>query len=95
MEAQLLARPRIALAMGDAAGVSSELAAKVLADPAVREAAEITVIGDARMLARGAEFAGVNPDVDVVRHGRDRSALAGRGRGAASTRHRAPHRHPG
>lgn len=69
MEAQLLVRPRIALAMGDAAGVSSELAAKVLADPQVREAAEITVIGDARMLARGAEFAGVNPDVDVVRDG--------------------------
>ncbi|WP_115353406.1 4-hydroxythreonine-4-phosphate dehydrogenase PdxA [Roseomonas gilardii] len=55
--------------MGDAAGVSSELAAKVLADPQVREAAEITVIGDARMLARGAEFAGVDPDVDVVRDG--------------------------
>ena len=69
MEAQLLTRPRIALAMGDAAGVSSELAAKVLADPQVREAAEITVIGDARMLARGAEFAGVDPDVDVVRDG--------------------------
>ncbi|SUE62665.1 4-hydroxythreonine-4-phosphate dehydrogenase 2 [Roseomonas gilardii subsp. rosea] len=69
MEAQLPVRPRIALAMGDAAGVSSELAAKVLADPQVREAAEITVIGDARMLARGAEFAGVDPDVDVVRDG--------------------------
>ncbi|UPG73450.1 4-hydroxythreonine-4-phosphate dehydrogenase PdxA [Roseomonas gilardii subsp. gilardii] len=69
MEAQLLTRPRIALAMGDAAGVSSELAAKVLADPVVREAAEITVIGDVRMLARGAEFAGVDPDVDVVREG--------------------------
>ncbi|WP_431283603.1 4-hydroxythreonine-4-phosphate dehydrogenase PdxA [Humitalea sp. 24SJ18S-53] len=56
-------RPRIALAMGDAAGVSAELAARVLADPAVRAAADITVIGDARVLAEGARVAGVELDI--------------------------------
>ena len=55
--------PRIALAMGDAAGISAELAASVLADEAVREAAAITVIGDRRMLEQGARFAGVELDV--------------------------------
>ena len=64
-----MGKPRIALAMGDAAGVSPELAAKVLADDDVRQAATITVLGDARVLARGAEVAGVALDVDTVREG--------------------------
>ena len=61
--------PRIALAMGDAAGISSELAAKVLADPEVLAAAEITVIGDARVLAEGARIAGVTLDIDTIAEG--------------------------
>jgi 4-hydroxythreonine-4-phosphate dehydrogenase len=60
-------RPRIALAMGDAAGISPELTAKVLADDAVRAAAEITVIGDARVLAAGARVAEVQLDIGIVR----------------------------
>lgn len=59
--------PRIALAMGDAAGVSAELAARVLADPEIRAAAAITVIGDRRMLEQGARFAGV--ELDIAAHG--------------------------
>ena len=55
--------------MGDAAGISPELAAKVLADETVRAAAEITVIGDARVLAEGARVAGVSLDIDVVADG--------------------------
>jgi 4-hydroxythreonine-4-phosphate dehydrogenase len=55
--------------MGDAAGVSAELAAKVLADEAVRASAEITVIGDGRVLAEGARVAGVPLDIDIVRDG--------------------------
>lgn len=51
--------------MGDAAGISSELAARVLADPEIR-AAEIIVIGDARMLARGAQIAGIELDIDTL-----------------------------
>ena len=62
-------RPRLALAMGDAAGISPELTAKVLADDAVRSAAEITVIGDMRVLAEGARVAGVPVDIDVARDG--------------------------
>ena len=63
-------KPRLALAMGDAAGVSAELAAKVLADPQVREAARIVVTGDARVLAEGARVAGVLLDIDTVPDGR-------------------------
>jgi len=58
-------RPVIALAMGDPAGISPELTAKVLALPDVREAADLIVFGDARVLAAGARAAGVEPDVDV------------------------------
>ena len=61
--------PHLALAMGDAAGISPELAAKVLADPEIRAAARITVFGDERVLRRGAEVAGVELDIDVVPDG--------------------------
>ncbi|MBB5692361.1 4-hydroxythreonine-4-phosphate dehydrogenase PdxA [Muricoccus pecuniae] len=61
--------PRIALAMGDAAGISPELTARVLADEAVRGSAEITVIGDQRVLADGARIAGLAPELDVVMQG--------------------------
>ena len=64
-----MSKPRIALAMGDAAGVSAELAAKVLADEAVRASSAITVVGDARVLAQGAAVAGVAPDIEIVRDG--------------------------
>ena len=46
-------RPVVALAIGDAAGVSAELAAKALADPQIRDAAHYVVIGDRRLLAQG------------------------------------------
>lgn len=58
-------RPVIALAMGDPAGISPELTAKVLALPDVRGAADLVVFGDARVLAAGARAAGVEPDIDV------------------------------
>ncbi|MCQ4160313.1 4-hydroxythreonine-4-phosphate dehydrogenase PdxA [Roseomonas sp. GC11] len=60
-------RPRIALAMGDAAGISPELTARILADEAVRAAAEITVLGDARVLAEGARIAGLAPEIEIRR----------------------------
>jgi 4-hydroxythreonine-4-phosphate dehydrogenase len=50
--------------MGDPAGISAELTAKVIALPEVRAAADIVVIGDARMLALGAKAAGLAPDVE-------------------------------
>ena len=53
--------PLIALAMGDPAGVSPELTAKVVALDDVRAAARLAVIGDARVFDAGAELAGVAP----------------------------------
>jgi 4-hydroxythreonine-4-phosphate dehydrogenase len=66
IDAQHHSKPRIALAMGDAAGISAELAAKVLADETVRSAARIVVFGDARVLAEGARVAGLPVDVEIV-----------------------------
>lgn len=61
--------PLIALAMGDPAGVSPELTAKLLADDDVRQAAKIVVFGDRRILDGGAAVAGVKLDIDVVAPG--------------------------
>ena len=58
-------RPILALAMGDPAGISAELAAKVLALPEIRAAADLVVIGDARVLAAGAKVAGVATDIAI------------------------------
>lgn len=57
-------RPIIALAMGDPAGVSPELTAKLIASEVVNEAARLIVIGDRRVLEKGAKFAGLELDMD-------------------------------
>jgi 4-hydroxythreonine-4-phosphate dehydrogenase len=59
-------RPRIALAMGDPAGISPELTARLLADREVTSAGQILVIGDCRVLAEGARVARVTLDIDRV-----------------------------
>ena len=59
------ALPTIALAMGDPAGISPELTAKVLGLDEVRAAARIVVIGDMRVLAAGAKVAGVAIPADA------------------------------
>lgn len=51
-------RPVIALAMGDPAGISPELTAKVVALDEVRKAARVIVIGDRRVFDEGARIAG-------------------------------------
>ena len=61
--------PIIALAMGDPAGISPELTAKLLANDEVRAAARIVVFGDQRILAEGARIAGVSLDIAVVSPG--------------------------
>ena len=58
-------RPLIALAMGDPAGISPELTARLLADPEIRAEVALIAIGDLRILAEGAAVAGVDPDVEV------------------------------
>jgi 4-hydroxythreonine-4-phosphate dehydrogenase len=57
-------RPTIALAMGDPAGVSAELTAKLVALEEARRAARIVVIGDRRVYADGAKVAGLAAEPD-------------------------------
>jgi 4-hydroxythreonine-4-phosphate dehydrogenase len=59
-------KPRIAVAMGDPAGISPEIAAKLLASPSIREAAELVIFGDRRVLEAGAKVAELPLDIDVV-----------------------------
>ena len=59
-------KPTLALAIGDPAGIGPELAARLLADAEVRDAAHLVVIGDRRVLRRGAVVAGVEADLPVV-----------------------------
>jgi len=56
---------RVAFAIGDAGGISAELAARVLAD-ADANRDDLIVIGDRRLLARGAADAGVEIEIPVV-----------------------------
>jgi 4-hydroxythreonine-4-phosphate dehydrogenase len=51
--------------MGDPAGISPELTVRAVALPEIRDAADLVVIGDARVLAAGATVAGIDPDVDI------------------------------
>ena len=60
------AQPTIALAMGDPAGISPELTAKLLADDEVRAAARFIVIGDKRVYDEGARIAGVSSELPVI-----------------------------
>lgn len=64
MMPDLRQRPTIALAMGDPAGVSPELTAKLIASETVNAAARLIVIGDRRILEKGARFAGLSLDVN-------------------------------
>ncbi|AWI84806.1 4-hydroxythreonine-4-phosphate dehydrogenase [Alloyangia pacifica] len=56
---------RVALAIGDAAGIGPELAAKIVAD-AQANLGDLIVIGDARLLKKGAQTAGVKIDLPVI-----------------------------
>ena len=58
-------RPRIAFAIGDAGGIGPELAARVLACEDVHRG-EMTVFGDARVLAMGARHAGLSVDLPTI-----------------------------
>ena len=62
-------RPTLAFALGDAAGIGSELAARMVADAAVRAAARLIVIGDRRQLDQGAQQAGIALDVPAWQPG--------------------------
>ncbi|MBR0818171.1 4-hydroxythreonine-4-phosphate dehydrogenase PdxA [Bradyrhizobium liaoningense] len=67
----MTAKPLIALAMGDPAGISPELTAKLAALDEVRARSRIVVIGDRRIFDEGARVAGVKPDLAMVEQGAD------------------------
>jgi 4-hydroxythreonine-4-phosphate dehydrogenase len=58
--------PRLAITMGDPAGIGPEVTARALADPQVRKAARPVVIGDARVMAAAARLAGLDLPVRTV-----------------------------
>jgi 4-hydroxythreonine-4-phosphate dehydrogenase len=64
-------RPIIALAMGDPAGISPELTARLLALDEVTAKARLVVIGDRRVLDDGARVAAVKLDLKDVPAGRE------------------------
>lgn len=53
------AKPRVAVTLGDPAGIGPELVARLLADPSTAEAADIVLISDERELADAQADAGV------------------------------------
>lgn len=61
-------RPRVGLVMGDPSGIGPEVLAKTLALPATLAACRAFVIADARIIARGAEAAGVTlpPRMELI-----------------------------
>ncbi len=56
--------PLLALAIGDPAGISPELTARLLVDAQVANETRLLVIGDARLLAAGARDAGVDLEIE-------------------------------
>lgn len=58
--------PRVAIAMGDPAGISPELLAKLLSNRELLDLATVTVIGDRRVLAAGEKAAGVTIEIPLV-----------------------------
>lgn len=58
-------KPRLALVLGDPAGIGAEVAARLLVSPDAHDAV-LLVIGDRRLLQRGAREAGVKCELPVV-----------------------------
>jgi len=70
-------KPLIALAMGDPAGIGAELAARLLSDADVRQAADILLLGDRRVWAMGLGQAGIAHELaDLDGFGEHGQALA-------------------
>jgi len=59
-------KPTIALLHGDATGIGPELAAKLLSLFEIRDAANIILVGDRRVFARGCEIAEADIDIRFI-----------------------------
>lgn len=73
-------KPRIAITMGDAAGIGPEIVVKSLADARVREWCDPVVLGDLQVLRAAADQAGVTLRLEAV----DRPAAWRGGAGTAA-----------
>ena len=69
--------PRVVIAMGDPAGISPELLAKLLNQKDLLALAAVTVIGDRRVLALGEQAAGITLDIETVGASDKAAARAG------------------
>jgi 4-hydroxythreonine-4-phosphate dehydrogenase len=58
--------PRIAVTMGDAAGIGPEVIVRALLDPECAGRSNCVVVGDAARLRRAAELVGLQPDIVTV-----------------------------
>lgn len=70
-------KPVIALAMGDPAGISPELTAKLSCLDEVRSRVRLIVVGDRRVFDEGARIAGVTPDLPNVMPSADIRSIGG------------------
>ena len=61
-----MSKPRIAITMGDPAGVGPELCLKLLATPSVRERCTPIIFGSAHVLAQASTATGVPPATHVI-----------------------------
>lgn len=59
-------KPSVALVLGDPAGIGPELVAKVLAQPALRELANVIIIADRHELEKGMTIAGQRFDYEEI-----------------------------
>ena len=72
------ALPRIAVTMGDGAGIGPEIIVKALADPHVATMARVVVVGDALRLKQAADIAGVPVDIVTIDDVEQASEIPGR-----------------
>jgi len=70
-------RPRVAITMGDAAGIGPEIIVKSLADPAAAGWCVPLVLGDARVLERAMEATGVRLPIRTIRRPAEAEGRAG------------------
>lgn len=70
-------RPRVAITMGDAAGIGPEITVKSLADPAVAGWCVPFVLGDARVLDLAARAVGVSAAIRPIRDPSEASGAPG------------------
>ena len=60
-------KPRIAVPMGDAAGIGPEITAKAAAALEVSEAAECVVIGEKTIMEQAIQITGAELDIHLIR----------------------------